>query len=139
MDATVQLRDPNILPNDKVLQALFGRGYPAFLTLLDILREHEISHEWRYYTDGKAWLCKATRKKKTIVWMSARRGCIAATIYVPVAHIEGLYDLDISEETKARIRETKNTGKSKGATFEARNKATLKDFTAVLEYKLSLV
>jgi hypothetical protein len=70
--------------------------------------------------------------------MSARRGFIAATLYFPAAHIEGLYGLDIAEESKARIRETKNTGKSKACTFEVRSKAVLRDFTAVLRYKLAI-
>lgn len=26
--------------------------------------------EWRYYKDGKSWLCKITQKNKTIVWIS---------------------------------------------------------------------
>jgi hypothetical protein len=138
MDTTVELRDKDEFPDEGVLQAVFGKGYPAYLALLEILREHEIDHEWRYYNDGKAWLCKATRKKKTIVWMSARRGFIMATIYFPAAHIEGIYGLDMAQVTKDRIRETKNTGKSKGCTFEVKSKAVLKDFTAVLRYKLAI-
>jgi hypothetical protein len=138
MDPTVELRDKDVFPDEDALKAVLGRGYPAFLALLDILREHEISHEWRYYNDGKAWLCKATRKTKTIVWMSARRGFIKATIYIPAALIEGLYGLDIAEETKARLRETMNTGTSKGATFDLRGKAVLKDFEKVMEYKLAI-
>jgi len=139
MDATIEFRDKDVFPDDDALKAVLGRGYPAFLALLDILREHEISHEWRYYNDGKAWLCKTTRKTKTVAWMSARRGFIAATFYIPERHIDGLYGLDISEETKARIRETKNTGKSKGVTFEVRSKAVLKDFEKVLLYKLAIL
>jgi hypothetical protein len=138
MDETIELRDQGVFPDEGVLRAVIGRGYPAYLALMGILREHEIGQEWRYYNDGKAWLCKAARKKKTIVWMSAHRGFIAATIYVPAAHIEGIYGLDIAEETRDRIRETKNTGKSKGCTFELRGKAALKDFTTVLRYKLAI-
>lgn len=138
MDTTIELRDRDEFPDEAVLEAVLGRGYPAYMATLDLLREHEISHEWRYYNDGKAWLCKTTRKKKTIVWMSARRGFIAATIYFPACHIEGLYGLDIAEETKARIKATPNTGKSKGCTFEIRSKAVLVDFAVVLRYKLAI-
>jgi hypothetical protein len=138
MDTTVELRDKDIFPDEDRLKAVLGRGYPAFLALLDALRERGIDHEWRYYNDGKAWLCKAARKAKTAVWMSARKGFIKATIYIPGPHIEGLYGLDLSEETKARLRGTENTGKSKGATFEVRGKAVLKDFERVLEYKLAI-
>lgn len=83
MDATIELRDKDEFPDEAVLKAVLGRGYAAYLALIELLLEQGISHEWRYYNDGKAWLCKTTRKKKTIVWMSARRGFIAATIYFP--------------------------------------------------------
>jgi len=138
MDDTIVLRDPGVFPDEEVLKAAFGRGYPAYLALLDLLDKHEISHEWIYYRDVRAWLCKASRKKKTIIWMSACRGCLTAALYIPAAHIEGLYGLDISEEAKARIRETKNTGKSKSATFELRSKAVLKDLEAVMLYKMAI-
>jgi hypothetical protein len=54
MDATIELRDEGIFPDDEVLKEVLSRGYPAYLGLLEILREHEISCEWRYYKDGKA-------------------------------------------------------------------------------------
>jgi hypothetical protein len=138
MDTTIELRDPEAFPDEDVLKALFGRGHPAYLALLDLLDARGISHEWIYYRDVRAWLCKASRKKKTIIWMCACRGFLRATFYIPAAHIEGLYLLDIAEETRAHIRGTENTGKSKGATFEIRSKAVLKDLEAVLEYKLAI-
>jgi hypothetical protein len=138
MDTTVELRDPEVFPDEGVLKAIFGRGYPAYRALLDLLDASGISHEWIYYRDVRAWLCRASRKKKTIIWMSACRGFLRATFYIPAAHIEGLYGLDISEETKERLRGTKDTGKSKGATFELRSKAVLKDLEAVMMYKMAL-
>jgi hypothetical protein len=138
MDETIEFRDPDACPDEATLKAALGRGYPAYLALLDLLGEYGITPEWRYYNDGKAWLCKATWKAKTVAWMSARRGFITATFYIPAAHIDGLYGLDVSEETIERMRATKNTGKSKGATFEVRSKAVLKDLETVMKYKLAI-
>jgi hypothetical protein len=138
MDETIEFRDPEDRPDEARLKAVLGKGYPAYLALLDLLAEYDISPEWRYYNDGKAWLCKTTRKAKTIAWMSARRGYVTATFYIPAAHIDGLYGLEVSEETKERMRATKNTGKSKGATFEVRGKAVLKDLETVMKYKMAI-
>jgi hypothetical protein len=138
MDRTIELRDKDAFPDEDALAAVLGKGYPAYRALLEILDDHGISHEWIYYKDVKAWLCKAARKKKTVIWMAACRGYLRATFYVPAAHIEGLYGLDLAEETKTRIRETENTGKSKGATFELRSKAVLKDLKEVMLYKLAI-
>lgn len=138
MDQTIELKDPEVFPDEAVLKDLFGRGYPAYLALLGLLEKHGISAEWIYYRDVRAWLCKASRKKKTIIWMCACRGFIRATFYIPAAHIEGLYGLGVSDEAEARIRGTKDTGMSKGAIFELRSKAVLKDLEKVLLYKLAI-
>lgn len=138
MDVVLELRDKDVVPDAKLLSELFGRGYPAYEALLALLDENDISYEWIYYGDVKAWLCKASKRKKTIVWMSACKGFIRATIYFPQAHIEALYGLELSEETMEKLRDQKNTGKSKGCVFEMRNKAALKDFSKVLQLKLAL-
>jgi hypothetical protein len=51
-------------------------------------------------------------------------------------HIVGIYELDISDNLKELIKNTKNTGKSKGCTFEIRDKKILKEFDTVMQYKL---
>lgn len=61
-----------------------------------------MEYTWRYYKDGKAWLCKVQKKRRTIVWMSAWKGYMQATVYVPGKFIEDIYSLDISEGMKAK-------------------------------------
>ncbi len=138
MEYQKQLTDPNIFPDENVLEAVLGNGYFIYRDLLDLFANNDISIEWRYYNDGKMWLCKASKKKKTIVWMSAVKGFIRATIYFPEKYIDGIYSQKISEETKEMIRKAKNIGKSKGCTFEMSNKHVLQEFNEIMQYKLSL-
>ncbi len=95
-----------------------------------------MNHEWRYYRDGKAWLCKVQKKKRTIVWMSAWKGYMKAVIYFPEKYIDGIYNLDISEEMKKKIMETKNVGKSKPCIFEIRDKDLIEEFKKVMQFKI---
>jgi len=53
--------------------------------------------------------------------MSAWKGYMQATIYIPEKYIKEIYKLDISEDTKEKIRKTKNVGKSKPCIFEIKN------------------
>ena len=86
--------------------------------------------------DGKAWLCKVQKKKRTIVWMSAWKGFMKAAIYIPERIIEDVYSLPIREETKERIQATKNVGKSKPCLFEIRNQKILQDLDTVMQFKI---
>lgn len=134
----LQLRDENIFPDEEVLRTVLGPSYEAFTSLLNLIDKNDMVHEWRFYKDGKAWLCKVQRKKKTIVWMSARKGYMIATVYLPVRLLKPLLELDISELSKENIRKAKNVGKSKPCSFEIRDEEVLADFEQVMQFKIKV-
>jgi hypothetical protein len=134
---SIELRDEQVFPDEAVLEAILGKSYAAYRELLKLFGDNAMEPEWRYYKDGKAWLCKVQQKKRTIVWMSAWKGYMQATVYLPERHLEALLSLDISPEAKEKIRATENTGKSKPCIFEIRSKAVLPDFDKVMRFKMA--
>lgn len=135
---TIELRDESIVPDDSVLAGILGDSFPAYQALIKLFDDNQLTHQWRYYKDGKAWLNKVQKKDKTIVWMSAWKGYMQATIYIPEKYIDQIYTLDISEERKQIIRDTKNTGKSKPCTFEVRTVDIMDDFNTLMQFKVKL-
>ena len=131
-----QLTDENIYPDESVLKKVLGRSYNAYLDLIKLFGDNDLTYEWRYYRDGKAWLCKVQKKKRTIVWMSAWKGYMKATVYFPERYLADICKLDISSEAKNKIKKTKNVGKSKPCTFKIRNKKVLKDLNKVMKFKI---
>lgn len=132
----IELSDKSIYPNETILKGVLGRSYQSYCALLELFDRNEMQYEWRYYMDGKAWLCKVQKKKRTIVWMSAWKGFMKAAIYIPERIIEDVYSLRIREETKERIQATKNVGKSKPCLFEIRNQKILQDLDTVMQFKI---
>jgi len=96
----IELTDQNVYPDDDVLQSVLGKSYDAYCDMLMLFDANDIFYEWRYYKDGKSWLCKVQKKKRTIIWISVCKGYLKATIYFPEKYIDGLYHLEIAEETK---------------------------------------
>ena len=134
---TKHLADESVYPDEQVLEGVLGASYDAYGALLELYRRKDMHWEWRYYRDGKAWLCKVQRKRRTIVWMSAWKGYIQATVYVPERLMEQVYGLPIQAETKARIRDTKNVGRSKPCIFEIHDTGVLKDLETVMDFKIT--
>jgi len=134
---TIELTNESVYPDEKVLKDVLGDSYSAYCELLQVFDSKKMEREWRYYKDGKAWLCKVQYKKKTIVWMSAWKGYMQATVYVLDRHMEGLLGLDIGVKTKERIMNTKNVGKSKPCIFEVKKTDILTDVEKVIDYKIS--
>jgi hypothetical protein len=135
--AVKELCDPNTYPSDSVLEGILGASYGAYQELLKRYERSGLNAEWRYYKDGKAWLCKVHVKSRTIVWMSAWKGYMQATIYIPEKHIPGIYGLPVSRETLERITAAANTGKSKPCTFRITGEDVLDDFECVMQFKLA--
>jgi hypothetical protein len=134
---TIELADESVFPDEHVLRAVLGDSYDAYCALLDLYERNGLQHEWRYYRDGKAWLCKVQKKKRTIVWMSAWRGYMQATVYIPERLLEQVLSLPIGKEVKERIEKTKNVGKSKPCIFEIRDRSLLDDLDTVIQFKIS--
>ena len=134
----IELGDETIYPDEGVLKGVLGNSYPAYCELIKLFDDNNMTHEWRYYHDGKAWLCKVQKKNKTIVWMSAWKGFIQATVYIPEKFAEEIYSLNLSEARKLKIRQTRKVGKSTPCIFEVRNNEVLEDFIQVMQFKLAL-
>lgn len=133
----IELKDKDLFPDATVLESVLGPSYSYYLTLLDLFDENDMTHEWRYYLDGRTWLCKVQKKKKTIIWMSAWPGYMQATVYVPEARIPEISALDLSERAKVRIAETKHIGKSLPCIFEIRDAQAIRDLNTVMQRKMA--
>lgn len=133
----IELGDESIFPDEQVLKGVLGDSYAAYCELLKLFDANQMEYGWRYYHDGKVWLCKVQKKKKTIVWMSAWKGYMQATIYFPEKYIDEIYKLDITEACKEKIKATRKTGKSKPCIFEIRSPEVLVDFNKVMQFKIT--
>lgn len=85
------LRNPNIQRRVMLLQRRLEKRN-AYMKFVNELANHDIQLEWRYYTDGKAWLAKGLYKwtgvrggqNETIVfWISIWENFFKVTLYVP--------------------------------------------------------
>jgi hypothetical protein len=132
----IELRDEKKYPDDDLLKSILNESFLSYKKLLELFIKYDMSYEWRYYHDGKAWLFKVQKKKKTIVWMSAWKGFIQAVLYFSEKDIDNLYKLDISKVIKENINSTKNVGKSKPCIFKISDERILNDLEKVMIYKI---
>lgn len=134
----IELVDPNVYPDEAVLRGVLGPGFGAYGTLIGALGERGYVHEWRYYRDGKAWLCKVQRKARTLAWMSAWRGYAKATVYLPERYLGGLAAIALSDDAKRSIDEAGNVGKSRPCMVDLRGYPDVVDLLGLMDYKASI-
>ena len=134
MDTTkLILSDPAIQPTPDVLQKALGESYIVFTDLSTILTsEHNLSMDWKYYRDSKAWLCKVAAKKKTIFWLSAWDGFFKTSFFFLERHLEGLAKLETSEECYILEKEW---GKMIPLIFSITSSTQINDLLKIIVYK----
>ncbi len=117
-----------------------GRWFSIYETLTETLSKppYDISPGWRFYKDGGAWLCKMTRKKKTVFWISAWKEYLKCGFYFTEKTGVGIADLSIDQSLKSSYDEAKPIGKLYPLIIDLTTTKQLDDLYTVVSYKISL-
>ncbi len=134
------LRDESIEPIADVLSTVISSElYAIYQQLIKIAEtELDLQSEWRYYKDGKSWLCKFVYKKKTVLWLSLWETFIKVSFYFTEKTRSGIDELEIDESLKYELKNTASIGKLLPLIIDISSEEQLKDISTIIEYKKSL-
>jgi hypothetical protein len=132
------LTDPEVFPTADVLEKVLGKNWPVFREFICTVESEELKliPNWRYYKDGKAWFCKITLKKKTVVWLSVWSDCYKVVFYFTEKSGGGIPGLRIDDSIKEFYLNHKPIGKLKPIVVEVRSKSQLFDINTLIKYKI---
>ena len=146
------LRDPEIRPSIEVIAEGLGTAYKAYAQFVKELEQYGITLiDWRYYTDGKAWLSKGeykwttkrgTNKVKPIFWLSIWSGFFKVSFFFGSDIQEELLNLPISQIAKELIKGAKPMGKTMRflpLVFDISDEAQLNDLYILSEFRKTRV
>ena len=113
------LTNPDLFPTEEVIFSCIHEKQKLWINLFDELHKHypDFTEEWRYYKDGKSWLLKILRKKKTVCWVSLIGNGFRATFYFSDKFEDAIYTSSISEALKEEFKNGKHYGKIRGLTI----------------------
>jgi len=137
---TQVLREKDIYPSDEVIQKALGESFPVYKEFMETItdKENVLIPQWRYYMDGKAWLCKVVYKNKTVFWLSVWEGFFKLGFYFTEKNSPGVTSLDIEQSHKESFQSAKTFGKLKPLIFKVTKKEQINDVMKVIGYKKSL-
>jgi len=133
---TLELKNEAVFPDEGVLRQVLGASFEAYTAMLDMFAQKGLTPEWRYYRDGKAWLCKVQKKKRTILWMSAWKSYMQASIYFPEKYWEEVSRSDIDPEHLTRFSHTRLVGRSRPFIFEVKTAGVVLQLEKAVELKI---
>ncbi|MDR0748626.1 MAG: DUF3788 domain-containing protein [Tannerellaceae bacterium] len=135
------LKDPEVFPSNEVLKETLGDDiYKVLGSFVEtiISEEYGLAPEWRFYNDGKAWLCKTVYKKKTVFWLSVWEGFFKVSFFFTEKHLDAIAALNISEAIKDEFAKAKPVGRLIPMIFDVCKKEQLDDLLTVVRHKKSL-
>lgn len=133
------LRNSEQIPNEELFEEILTKQlFQTYKEIVKIIDNFGLLAEWRYYNDGKSWLCKITRKKKTIVWISLWDSLFKSSFYFTEKTRCGIETLKIDTKIKTSFSKEKSIGKLIPLILEIDDIAELENFKRIIEYKLSL-
>lgn len=132
------LKDPEVFPATEVLEKVLDKKYPVFKEFITTVESEEFKliPNWLFYKDGKAWLCKITLKKKTVVWLSVWSDCFKVALYFTEKSGGGIPGLRIDDSIKEFYLNHKPIGKLKPIVVEVKLKSQLVDINTLIKYKI---
>ena len=134
------LNDKNQFPTEEIIFSHLGKCTNLWIDLFGYIHQTypDFVEEWRYYNDGKSWLLKVTRKKKTICWISVLNNAFRMTCYFGDKAVKTILESKLSEQYKKQFAEGKKYGKIRGITIVFSKKADLEAAKVMLTIKEKL-
>ena len=144
------LRNPDIQPTSDIIAEALQDTNDSYIRFLNELANQDIDLEWRYYTDGKAWLGKGLykwlgvrggQKVTTVFWLSIWEAFFKITIYIPEKARDDLFSLPLNNTVKQMINDSKQMGnrlKFFPLVFELNSNESFEEIHILFDFKKSL-
>ena len=134
------LNDKNEYPNDEVLSSYLGKTKNVWDSFLEFIKEYYplFSTEWRYYNDGKSWLFKITKKKKTICWVSIYNNMFRTSFYFSDKAEDLIKKSKLNKEYIDQFINGKRFGKIRAITVDIKKSSDLQTTKSLMEIKEQL-
>ena len=107
---TLVLNDRFTMPTDELIFAVIGDKRIFWQKVINYLHDNytDISEVWRFYDDGKCWLFRTLKKKKTIFWVGILDDTFRVSFYFSDKAVPLIAQSDLPEKIKNEYASTQD-------------------------------
>ena len=134
------LSDKSVVPTDDFIFSIIGERKVHWLRIMNYLSDNypDASGTWNYYNDGKQWLFKYVRKKKTIFWASLLKDTFRITFYLGNKAESVIENSDLPVSIKEEFKTAKRYGLIRPVTLIIWNEADVDNVLKMVVLKVKL-
>lgn len=136
----ILLTDRMVYPSDEIIFSLIGDKKTFWHALMKHMSDNfkDSSGIWTFYNDGKRWLFKMTRKKKTIFWAAILTGTFRITFYLGNKADAIIDESDLPGEIKEGFKTAKRYGQIRPISILVNNNSDLDNVKSLIDIKSKL-
>jgi hypothetical protein len=134
------LSDKSIVPTDEYVFSILGEKKIYWERIISYSSENYpgSAGSWNYYNDGKQWLFKFVRKKKTIFWSSLLKDTFRVTFYLGNKAEQVIENSDLPLSIKEEFKTAKRYGLIRPVTFKIQDESDVDNVLKMIDIKSKL-
>jgi hypothetical protein len=134
----IVLTDPNVQPTEELIFSIIGENSVYWEQLVDYLydKHFDITEEWRFYNDGKSWLYRTLRKKKTLYWIGVIKDTFRISFWFGDKAEPVLLASILPDYIKEEFRNAKRYAHSRAVSIEVRTTEDVQNVITLIELKI---
>jgi hypothetical protein len=130
-------KDKNQKPTEELIFNAIGDYSKYWDQLFHKLRLlfPDVEENWNYYNDGKSWLLKTVKKKKTLFWTAIFPGTFNVTFYFGDKASDLIDASSIADDLKDQYNNGKRYGKIRAITMKVLSEGDVENALKLAELK----
>lgn len=136
----IVLLDKTVKPTDETVFSIIGEKSILWQEIMNYLYDHhtDITEEWNYYNDGKAWLFRTLKKKKTIFWIGVIKDTFRISFFLANKAEPFIEQSDLSDKLKIDFRNAKGSKTARSISITMLSKEDVINVIRLIDLKISL-
>ena len=135
--ATSIFDNKEIVPIEEDLEDVLKSSFDAFKNLISYLEKEygSLKKEWKFYSKKAGWTLRVSNEKRNLVFLSPNDDHFFVTVNMSVKVSKIALDLDISDNTKDLIKQTKSYAEGKSVLIQVSKDEDLEDIKVLLDLR----
>jgi hypothetical protein len=134
------LSDKLIRPTDDYIFSIIGDKKGLWHSIMNYSSENykDISGSWNYYNDGKQWLFKLVRKKKTVFWIGILENTFRVTFYFGDKAESLIENSDLPQLIKDDFKTARKYGLIRPVSIKMNDQADVSNVLKLIDIKFRI-
>ncbi len=133
------LADESVLPCDELIFSIIGDKELLWRQVMSYLYDsnNDITEVWKFYKDGKSWLLRTLKKKKTVFWIRIMEDTFRVAFWFADRLEPIILESDLADKLKTEYNNAKRFNKSRCIYIDMQDSEDFQNAKKLIDLKVN--